>query len=515
VTEPDPYDFVIVGGGTAGCVLAARLTEDPDVRVCLIEDGPTDRGNDQVLLLKNWTALLGGELDYDYPTTTQPLGNSHIRHARARVLGGCSSHNTMISFNPLPGDLDEWAALGADGWGAAEFLPYAKRVQANIVPVAEQHRNPVAVDFLAAASAALGVPILEDFNAAPFTDGVGFFSLGYTPADGRRSSSSVAYLHEVFDARPNLSVTLKTRALRILVDADHRATGVRVRCPDGSTTQVDAGREVVLCAGSIDTPRLLLLSGIGPDAALTELGIDVVADVPGVGEHLIDHPESVIVWETTEELPPQHVMDFDAGLFVRRDPALASPDLMYHFGTVPWTLHTERLGFRTPEHGISMTPNIPKPRSAGRMYLTSADPDIKPALDFRYFADGGHDEGVLVDGIRHARRIAATEPLSRWIREEVAPGPEVQTDGELSAYARSVAHTVYHPSGTCRMGSLSDPLVVVDPELRVRGIRDLRIVDGSIFPTMPTVNPVITTMMIGERAAELLTGHSTAQELNS
>jgi choline dehydrogenase-like flavoprotein len=197
-------------------------------------------------------------------------------------------------------------------------------------------------------------------------------------------------------------------------------------------------------------------------------------------------------------------MDFDAGLFVRRDPSLTAPDLMFHFGTVPWTLNTGRLGYFAPEHGLSMTPNIPKPRTSGRLYLTSPDPDVKPALDFRYFVDDGYDEGVLVDGMKIARRIAATEPLARWIKREVAPGPHVTSDEDLSAYARSVAHTVYHPSGTCRMGALSDPLVVVDPDLRVREVSGLRIVDGSIFPTMPTVNPVITTMMIGERAADLL-----------
>ncbi len=504
-TDDSPaYDVVIVGGGTAGCVLAARLTEDPSVRVCVVEGGPTDEGNEAVLLLENWMSLLGGELDYDYDTVEQPRGNSFIRHSRARVLGGCSSHNTMISFLPLPSDLDEWAALGADGWDAEHFLPYAQRVQAHVVPVAEADRNPVAKDFLTAASASLGVPILDDFNAAPFADGVGFFSLGYHPEDGRRSSSSVAYLHGVMHDRPNLDIAFSTRAMRLVVDDERRVTGVEVRRDDGSAATLPAGREVVLCAGSVDTPRLLLLSGIGPAAQLADLGIPLVADVPGVGEHLIDHPESVITWEATGPLPRVGVTDFDAGLFVRRDPALTSPDLMFHFGTTPWTLNTGRLGFAAPEHGLSMTPNIPKPQTSGRLYLTSPDPDVKPALDFRYFVDDGHDAAVLVDGMKIARRVAATGPLARWIAREVAPGPEAVTDDDLSAYARSVAHTVYHPSGTCRMGSLDDPLVVVDPELRVRGVSHLRIADGSVFPSMPTVNPVITTMMLGERAADLL-----------
>jgi choline dehydrogenase len=484
--------------------MAARLTENPDVRVCLIEGGPSDEGNDQVLLLKNWVSLLEGPLDYNYGTIEQPRGNSFIRHSRARVLGGCSSHNTMISFYPLPSDLDEWAALGAEGWGAAEFMPYVKRVQANVVPVAEKDRNQVARDFLEAAHTALGVPIVDDFNAAPFADGVGFFSLGYYPEDGRRSSSSVAYLHGVMGHRPNLTIEFETRVLQVEFDEQRRATGIRMRHGDGTVARVGAANEVVLCAGSVDTPRLLLLSGVGPAAQLAEFGIPLVADVPGVGEHLIDHPESVIMWEARPDMPANGVMDFDAGLFVRRDPSLASPDLMFHFGTVPWTLNTGRLGYFAPEHGISMTPNIPKPRTSGRLYLTSPDPDVKPALDFRYFVDDGYDESVLVDGMKIARKVAATDPLAHWIVREVAPGPDIVSDEDLSAYARSVAHTVYHPSGTCRMGSLSDPLVVVDPALRVRDVSNLRIVDGSIFPTMPTVNPVITTMMIGERAADLL-----------
>ncbi|MDQ1674041.1 MAG: hypothetical protein QOC98_2603, partial [Frankiaceae bacterium] len=299
-------------------------------------------------------------------------------------------------------------------------------------------------------------------------------------------------------------IEFETRVLQVEFDEQRRATGVRMRHEDGTIRRAGAGLEVVLCAGSVDTPRLLLLSGVGPAEQLAEFGIPLVADVPGVGEHLIDHPESVIMWEASQELPPEHVMDFDAGLFVRRDPSLDSPDLMFHFGTVPWTLNTGRLGYFAPEHGISMTPNIPKPQTSGRLYLTSSDPDVQPALDVRYFVDDGYDEAVLVDGMKIARQVAATEPLSRWIGREVAPGPDVVTDEDLSAYARSVAHTVYHPSGTCRMGSLADPLVVVDPSLRVREVRGLRIVDGSIFPTMPTVNPVITTMMIGERAADLL-----------
>ncbi|MFJ6982280.1 MULTISPECIES: GMC family oxidoreductase [unclassified Streptomyces] len=498
------YDYVVVGGGTAGSVIASRLTENPDVTVAVIEGGPSDVGRDDVLTLRRWMGLLGGELDYDYPTTEQPRGNSHIRHSRARVLGGCSSHNTLIAFKPLPSDWDEWVAAGAEGWGAVPMEAYYARLLNNIVPVDEKDRNAIARDFVDAAQTAVGVPRVEGFNEKPFDDGVGFFDLAYHPEDNKRSSASVAYLHPVMDDRPNLRLYLETWAHRLDLDGT-RARGVHVRAKDGTEFTVRARREVVLCAGAVDTPRLLLHSGVGPRADLDALGIPVAHDLPGVGENLLDHPESVIVWETHGPIPENSAMDSDAGLFVRRDPEHAGPDLMFHFYQIPFTDNPERLGYERPPYGVSMTPNIPKPRSRGRLCLTSADPAVKPALDFRYFTDDeDYDGRTLVDGIRIAREIAATEPLASWLKREVAPGPAVTGDEELSAYARKVAHTVYHPAGTCRMGAADDELAVVDPQLRVRGLQALRVADASVFPTMTAVNPMIGVLMVGERAVDLI-----------
>ncbi|MER5904773.1 GMC family oxidoreductase [Streptomyces mirabilis] len=500
------YDYVVIGGGTAGSVIASRLTENADVTVAVIEGGPSDVGREDVLTLRRWMGLLGGELDYDYPTTVQPRGNSHIRHSRARVLGGCSSHNTLIAFKPLPSDWDEWEEAGAKGWGAVPMEAYFARLLNNIVPVDEKDRNAIARDFVDAAQGALGVPRVEGFNKKPFTEGTGFFDLAYHPENNKRSSASVAYLHPVMDERPNLTLLLETWAYRLELEGT-RATGVHVRAKDGTETLVRARREVLLCAGAVDSPRLLLHSGIGPAHDLAELGIPVAHDLPGVGENLLDHPESVIVWETNGPIPENSAMDSDAGLFVRRDPEQAGPDLMFHFYQIPFTDNPERLGYERPAHGVSMTPNIPKPRSRGRLYLTSADPSVKPALDFRYFTDeDDYDGRTLVDGIRIARRIARTEPLAGWLKREVCPGPEVTDDEELSAYARQVAHTVYHPAGTCRMGATDDRLAVVDPELRVRGLDGLRIADASVFPTMPAVNPMIGVLMVGEKCAELIGG---------
>ncbi|MFD9509930.1 GMC family oxidoreductase [Streptomyces mirabilis] len=503
---PHEYDYVVIGGGTAGSVIASRLTENADVTVAVIEGGPSDVGREDVLTLRRWMGLLGGELDYDYPTTVQPRGNSHIRHSRARVLGGCSSHNTLIAFKPLPSDWDEWEAAGAKGWGAVPMEAYFARLLNNIVPVDEKDRNAIARDFVEAAQRALGVPRVEGFNKKPFTEGAGFFDLAYHPENNKRSSASVAYLHPVMDERPNLTLLLETWAYRLELEGT-RATGVHVRAKDGTESLVRARREVLLCAGAVDSPRLLLHSGIGPAHDLAELGIPVAHDLPGVGENLLDHPESVIVWETDGPIPENSAMDSDAGLFVRRDPEQAGPDLMFHFYQIPFTDNPERLGYERPAHGVSMTPNIPKPRSRGRLYLTSADPSVKPALDFRYFTDeDDYDGRTLVDGIRIARRIARTEPLAGWLKREVCPGPEVTDDEELSAYARQVAHTVYHPAGTCRMGAMDDQLAVVDPELRVRGLDGLRIADASVFPTMPAVNPMIGVLMVGEKCAELIGG---------
>jgi choline dehydrogenase-like flavoprotein len=489
---------VIVGGGTAGSVVASRLSADPGLRVCLIEGGPSDVGDQRILRLRNWLNLLETGFDYDYPIVEQPRGNSHVRHSRARVLGGCSSHNTMISFLPPAEDFTDWVTAGAAGWSYDEMMPYWKRLAINISPVAERDRNPLTADFVAACHAALGVPVHEDFNAGPFVDGTGFFPVGYHPETGIRSSASVAYLHPHL-GRPNLTIRTETWAYHL--DPER---GVTVRDDEGDKL-IRARREYVLCAGAIDTPRLLLLSGIGPAADLERLGIPVRQDLPGVGEHLLDHPESLILWEASRPIPPMSAMDSDAGLFVRRDPAATRPDLMFHLYQIPFTVNTERLGYDVPAHGFGMTPNVPRPRSVGRLTLAGADPALKPLLDFRYFTDpGGYDERTIVDGLRLAREVAATEPFASWIAREIAPGPRLRTDEELSAYGRAVHHTVFHPAGTCRMGAPDDPGTVVDPELRLAGFPNVRIADASIFPTMTSVNPMVAVLMIGERAADLI-----------
>ena len=505
---PDEFDYVVVGGGSAGAVVAARLSEDPQTSVCLLEWGDTDQQNDDVLLIRRWLGLLEGPIDLAYRTTLQPRGNAHIVHSRAKVLGGCSSHNTMIWFKPFPGDWVDWVNAGAAGWDPDTIDPYYTRIPGPHHIVAPKDQNAILKDWIDACADALGVTPNPDWNAGPFHDGAGFLDVGYNPATGVRSSSSVMYLHPILGSRPNLTLQTRSRAMRIEC-RDGRAVAVHVERDGGTHDRVEAGKEIVVCCGSVDSPRLLLYSGIGPRRDLEALGIDVVHDLAGVGENLIDHPESIIIWKLRKPMGPEGCMDADCALFVNRLGVDDRPDLMYHTYQLPFTFNTERLGYPVPDDVICMTPNIPRSRSAGRMWLLSHKPDVKPALDFQYFTDPeGYDEQTIVDGLKIAREVANTEPFKSWIKREVAPGPKITSDADLSTYGRAVHHTVYHPSGTCRMGAADDGLAVVDPELRVRGIEGLSIADGSIFPTMPTVNPMVATFMIGEKASDLIRGRA-------
>ena len=356
-SDAGKYDFLIIGGGTAGCVIASRLSEYlPDRNVLLIEAGPSDFSDDRILLLKDWLSLLGSELDYDYRTTEQPNGNSHIRHSRAKVLGGCSSHNTLISFRPLEYDCRRWEKAGCQGWGFTTFMRVLDKLKNTVQPVHEKHRNQLCLDWIDACAKSFKIPVSHDFNKdicaeGGFKDKVGFFSVSYNPDDGRRSSASVAYIHPILrgeELRPNLTILTNAWTSKLHTHGKN-ITGVDVLLSGGERRVFRARCETILCAGAIDTPRLLLLSGIGPSKQLRDLGIRVVQDVPGVGENLLDHPESIIMWELNNPVPPdQTAMDSDAGLFLRREPTNAQggdgdvADVMMHCYQIPFSLNTAR-----------------------------------------------------------------------------------------------------------------------------------------------------------------------------
>ncbi|MDQ4102493.1 MAG: GMC family oxidoreductase N-terminal domain-containing protein [Actinomycetota bacterium] len=513
----EEYDYVVVGGGSAGCVLVARLSADPSVTVCLLEAGPSDVDDPKILRLEQWPHLLGSGYDWDYPVEPQSHGNSFVRHARAKVLGGCSSHNSCIAFWPPREDLDEWAAMGCRGWSAGECWPLLARLECNDGPGDHHGRSgpvtlrqvrsddPCGVAVLAAA-AKVGLPTVRFNEGVTITEGAGFFQINVDDGNTRMSASR-AYLHPILGRRRNLVVRTDAWAKKVFFGADQKATGVEYL--DSGTLKyrtVHARREVILSAGAVDTPKLLMLSGIGPTVHLREIGIDVLVDSPGVGSNLDDHVEGLVMWEAAQPMVTRSTQWWEIGLFARTEPGLDRPDLMMHYGSVPFDMHTVRWGYPTTSNGFCLTPNVARGRSRGTVRLRSRDFRDRPRVDPRYFTDPeDHDISVMVTGIKLARRIAAQPALRGWIERELAPGPDVVTDEELIAYIRKTHNTVYHLASTARMGAVGDPEAVLDPRLRVKGVTGLRVADASVMPFLPAVNPNITTMMIGEKASDLIT----------
>ncbi|WP_206490568.1 GMC family oxidoreductase [Rhodococcus sp. KRD162] len=509
------FDYVVAGGGTAGCVLAARLSEDPSVRVCLVEAGPTDVGDRAILELSQWMHLLDSGYDWDYPVEPQERGNSFMRHARAKVLGGCSSHNSCIAFHPPPETLDDWAAAGATGWGASDILPFVARVENN--DTGRGQAGPVRIRdvppgdpcgaAVLASAAEVGIPTVAFNRGATVLNGAGWFQIN-ADADGLRMSTSHAYLHPIIGTRTNLEVRTDCWISDILIDESLTATGVRYQRPDltGYDT-VSARREVIVTAGAIDTPKLLMLSGIGPAEQLREMGIAVRVDSPGVGENLDDHVEGLVFWEASKPMTTTSSQWWEIGVFAQTDSTLNYPDIMMHYGSVPFDMNTLRWGYPTTDNGFCLTPNVTQGRSRGTVRLRSRDFRDRAKVDPRYFTDpDGHDDAVMLAGLKLARVIAARGPLSGWIERELAPGPDAVTDDDLLDYVHKTHNTVYHPAGTARMGSVDDAMAVLDPELRVKGVSHLRVVDASAMPKLPYVNPNITVMTMAEKCADLIRG---------
>jgi choline oxidase len=508
------FNYVVIGGGSAGAAVAARLSEDPTVEVALIEAGPDDRGIDAILKLDRWMELLESGYDWDYPIEPQEHGNSFMRHARAKVLGGCSSHNSCIAFWAPAEDLNDWAGKhGATGWEAANTFPLFTKLETN-EDQAPHHgqdgpvhlmnvpaNDPCGVALLDACEQA-GIPRVTFNSGTTVLNGANFFQIN-RQADGTRASSSVSYLHPIME-RKNFTLLTGMRARKLVFDANKRCIGVDVvDASFGKTHRLRVRDEVVLSAGAIDSPKLLMLSGVGPAAQLEQYGIEVLVDSPGVGENLQDHPEGVIQWEAKQPMTDTSTQWWEAGIFTTTEEGLDRPDLMFHYGSVPFDMHTARQGYPTTENGFCLTPNVTHARSRGTVKLRSSDYRDKPMVDPRYFTDP-HDMRVMVAGIRKAREIVAQPAMAEWAGVELYPGDAVQTDAEITDYIEKTHNTVYHPAGTVRMGAVDDLDSPLDPELRVKGVTGLRVADASVMPELVTVNPNITTMMIGERCALLV-----------
>jgi len=402
-----------------------------------------------------------------------------------------------MAFRVPDYDMDMWENLGCDGWAASEIQHYFDRVFDKVYVEKHPLINPLSQAFLVAAQE-IGFPLVSFNEHGELLEGVGIFHLN--AKNGIRQSSPQAYIHPMLKSARNLTVLTNVCVNKVLIDDSKNAYAVET-----NTTTLLANREIILSCGTFDTPKLLLLSGIGPGQHLQEIGIPVKVELPGVGKHLIDHPEGVLNWETNQPVSDETTQYWEVGLFARVLPSSPIPDLMFHFGLVPFDLNTVPLGYPTARYGFSITPNVPRAKSEGALRLRSKDAKDAPLIDFRYFTDPeGYDETIMLKGMKLARKIAMQPALKKWIKRELSPGIEIQDDSEVIEYARLTANTVYHPAGTCRMGDVHNPQTVVDSKLRVKGFNGLRVADASIFPTIVSVNPCINCMMIGEKCADFL-----------
>ncbi|MBA2349716.1 MAG: GMC family oxidoreductase N-terminal domain-containing protein [Solirubrobacterales bacterium] len=521
------YDYVIVGAGSAGCVLANRLSEDPDTSVLLIEAGPPDTA-DFIHIPAAMAALFRSQNDWDYTTGYEPGANDRrVYLPRGKTLGGSSSINAMIYIRGNRVDFDEWAAEGCEGWTSEAMLPYFRKSEDNErgedalhgvggpLRVSDARARSVTAEAFVEAAQQVGLPVNEDFNG-PEQDGVGFYQV--TQRDGKRCSTAVGFLHPVSD-RPNLTVETHLHVTKVLFEGT-RATGVEaLRLSDVLT--FSAEKEVIVCGGAYNSPHILTLSGLGRAEELELLQIPQVAEVPGMGMNLSDHPTAGLnlVIKTEDSLKdalndenlaawaqgggPLTSNVGESGGFYRTDPSLPVPDVQFHM--VPAMFEQEGL-VPPPAHGITLSCCVLRPESRGQVATVSPDPTTKPLIIHGYLTEEA-DVRSLVKGVQKALEIVAAEPLASFVAEAHVV-PESSSDEDVEAFVRATMQTIYHPVGTCKMGT--DEMAVVDPECRVRGVEGLRVVDASVFPSVPRGNTNAPTIALAERAADLIRGRTTA-----
>ncbi len=521
------YDYVIVGAGSAGCVLANRLSEDPSMRVLLLEAGGRDR-SPKIKIPAAFAQQFHTKLDWDFATEPEPHVDGRCLYMpRGKALGGSSSMNAMLYVRGRPLDYDGWEAQGAPGWGYASVLPYFVKAEDNVRGQSEYHgaggplhvaeqRSPRPLNArLLAASEAAGIPRIADYNG-PEQDGVSVFQV--TQRNGRRFSAADAYLRPAL-GRPNLEVRTNVTALGIELDGE-RAAGVRVRRGRRGEELVGAGREVLLSAGAIGSPQLLLLSGVGAGEELRGAGVSARHELPGVGRNLQDHPFVTIIWEVADNKTlygadgPKALAEWllrrsgklsstvaEVVAFTRTRGGLPAADIQFHMGAAYYEDH----GAETYDgHCMVIAPTLVSPQARGQVWLRSADPTDKPRIVTNTLSEPD-DVRSLLDGMRLARAIAEQDPLREIVVEELKPGAATVEDGDLEADLRRRLMLIYHPVGTARMSD-THPQAVVDSHLRVHGIEGLRVIDASIMPTITGGNTNAPTIMIAERGAALIRG---------
>ncbi len=520
------FDYVIVGAGSAGCVVAARLSEDPSVRVLLLEAGHRDTAR-EVGIPAAFSLLFKGRLDWAFSTEPEAGCDGRAMYwPRGKVLGGSSSLNAMVYIRGAQADYDGWRDAGCTGWGFADVLPYFRRSEDNSrgadafhgtggpLPVSDQRSPSVLSRAFVQAAQDVGIPANPDFNG-PRQYGAGLYQV--TQRRGQRASTAAAFLRPALRRR-NLEVRTLAHATRVVVERG-RAVGVEVDF-GGRREVFHADREVVLCGGAIGTPQLLQLSGIGPADELRALGIDVVVDAPNVGRNLQDHISSGLAFHCNQPITyfdadkrkgnlvrylvgrsgPFSSNIAEAGAFVRTQADLSAPDLQFHFGPVIFLDH----GLTpAPGHGFSLGPCLLQPRSRGTVTLRSADPLAAPAIRANYYSEPD-DLRTMLEGLRIAKEIAAAPALRRYEAGRFLPVPGADDDASLTAHLRVRSETLYHPTSTAAMGASDD--AVCDPQLRVRGVEGLRVVDASVLPTVPRGNTNAPVIMVAERAVDLMRG---------
>jgi choline dehydrogenase len=527
------FNTIIVGGGSAGCVLANRLSADPGRRVLLLEAGRAAPLNSDIPA--NWATMFNTGVDWGYHTEPQAgCRGRRIFWPRGKMLGGSGALNAMIYIRGLPSDYDGWETAGCAGWGWRDVLPVFLKSENNLrlgntplhsaggelivsdVPFIDPHER-----LWHQAAIAAGLPNNEDFNG-PVQEGVGWFQL--TVKDGERFGTGKAFLRPVLE-RPNLTVRTGVLTTRILVE-NGRARGVSLL--DRGVPETISADEVVLSAGSIGSAQLLLLSGVGPADELSAVGVDPVHDLPGVGKTLRDHINIPITFAAREKIGiggmtgaeigaatkewlatrqgPMSSNWVAAGGFAKSAPDVQEPDLQLYgciFG------NRDHGRYLSAGPGITLFATLQRPKSEGELRLRSADPLEHPSLDPRYFSSdpSQYDLATMVEGVKLNRRIAAQSPLRELMTHEITPSAEALSDAAIGDFIRGHCTTLYHPTSTCRMGT--DPMAVVDPTLRVRGLDGLRVADASVFPTMVSGNTNAPTIMVAERAAAFIAAETT------